>query len=167
MSLGKQIKLNLIDKLNKVVLPKMEFKSKIGNKYLQKFSGIVKMDKLKLYCPHTYDSSSTFNRFVLVVDVTVSGTILLRKCYRDENEVINMLKNSEGMHFSPYSTTSRLDYTKNYNSVDKKRKMEMTTKVKNSIVDQIVENVGVMCLRSYLSKMGHLHEIKIGKIKYE
>ena len=164
MSLGKQIKLKLIDRFNKVVLPLMEFKTKIGYGYSEKFSGTVKIDKLKLYNPAGPWSS---NRYMLVVDVTVKGIILSRKCFRDEFEVTKMIAESNS-HLSLYSSTSQILFTKQYDSKDKKRKTEMTSKIKTAIEDEIVEKIKVMTLKEAVKPLGYqIDKIKIGKIKYE
>ena len=164
MNLGKQIKSKIIEKLNKIVLPKMDFKCTPTRKYNQRFSGMVKMDKLKLYNP--YPNIHQSDPLILIVDVTVSGYCVLRICYREEHEVTTMM-NSSPSYISSYSSTSTISFTKNYNDKDKRKKMEMTSKIKDSIFEQIEENLKVMCIKNAISPIGHISQIKIGKIKYE
>lgn len=163
MSLGKQLKNKLLDRFNKTVLPLMSFKCRIGNRYSQKFSGEVKMDKLKLYNPFSYNGE--VKKLTLVVDVTVKGIVLTRKCYRDENEIFNMINSNQ--YLTSYSTTSQIVYTGEYENKDKKHKSNMTSKIKYAIEDQINDNIKVMSIKEALKDFGLLTNIKIGKIKYE
>ncbi len=143
----------LLDKINKVVLPLMDFKVTIKKR--EKFSGEVKILKIKQY--------TDILNYCFKVDISVKGLVCTNRSYwlSDEQIYERYIKCDEHQNSIFAKTNFRL--TKDYEFLDKKQKTNMTQKIKYDIEDLIREKVRMIIgpvKNSYPSR------VLIDKIKY-
>ena len=155
-----------MDKINKVVLPLMDFKVMIRGR--NKLSGEVKILKIRQY--------RDISNYVFEVDISIKGLITKHRfgSHLSDQEIYDRyIENGRDLgysyddhcgFFTHTLSTSRIIYTANYNKLTKSEKSSMTSTIKFDIEDLIADKIRMIF---YPVKYHYPTRVKIGKIKYE
>jgi hypothetical protein len=162
--MSKMVKCPFLDKINKVVLPLMDFKVMIRRR--NKLSGEVKILKIRQYRDIT--------NFLFEVDISVKGLISKHRygTHLSDQEIYDRYiengKDDGYNYYIGYSShsisRSRILYTANYDNLSKSEKSSMTSTIKFDLEDSIADKIRMIF---YPVRYNYPSRVKIGKIKYE
>ncbi len=124
------VKCPLLDKINKIVLPLMDFDVRIKRRGY--FSGQVKILKIRQY--------RSILDCCLKVEIKVKGLIVInRSAYLSDEEIYERYIKS--YRENSFFAKSNIKFTESYKTLTKKEKSAMTSKIKNDLCDLISDKI--------------------------